>query len=285
MSESASPFDRRLPGAADALAPIRVDGGVSARFASQDGMTRIQDLRERGGYRLLTPASHGPHAEAVQINTGGGIVGGDRLRFALTADAATDVVFSTQAAERIYRSNGPDAVIDIAIDVRADARLAWLPQDTLLYSGARLRRRFEIDIAPSGEMMLVEAVTFGRIASGEEMGVGMLHDIWRVRRDGRLLFADATRLDGDIGRLLQRPAITGGARAIALVLFSGAAAVDRLATVRSLLEDARSETGASAWNGLLVVRLMAAEPAPLRADVMAIAAALSRRPMPRTWLS
>ncbi len=269
--------------AALALAPIRVEGGIRASFRQADDATRLVDLAECGGYRLKFPATHAPHVEATQINTGGGVVGGDRLYFSFETQAGADTVISTQAAERIYRSNGPASSIDVRLTLGEEARLDWLPQETLLYSGARLQRRFEVDIAASSRLLMVEAITFGRIASGEVLGPGELTDIWRIRRDGRLLFADATRLDGNLTDNLARPAIAGGAKAFALVLYVAPDAADQRDAVRTVLETARSICGVSAWNGMLTARFLGAEPGAVRHDVCLVLESLGRRPLPRVW--
>ena len=284
MSGGVSLSDPEIAGAAArALAPIRVDGGIGAIFHQADGATRLVDLSERGGYRLKFPTTHAPHLEAVQINTGGGVVGGDRLSIVFQVQAGADAVFATQAAERIYRSNGPACSIGVQLKLAPDARLDWLPQETILYSGARLQRRFDVDLAASSRLLIVEAVTFGRIASGEVLGDGALHDVWRVRRDGRLLFADATRLTGNITTRLARPAIAGGAAAFALVLYVGPDASDRRDAVRAALEGARSDCGVSAWNGMLTARFLGAEPGAVRHDVLKLLELLGGRPMPRVW--
>lgn len=273
--------------AAAALASVRAVGGTRLVCAGADdeGVTRIADLVEIGGYRLKFPATHGRHLEAVQINTGGGVVGGDKLSFAVTCRGGSDAVFATQAAERIYRSSGADAEIGVTLGVAAEARLDWLPQETLLYSGARLRRRFEVDVAAAGCLLMVECVTFGRIASGEVMGHGLLSDTWRVRRDGVLIFADAVRIDGDVQTLLGRTAVAAGGRAVGLLLYVGADACDRLDGVREALGTARTDWGASAWNGMLTARFLANDSTDLRSDVRRVTETITRRPVPRVWQS
>lgn len=266
-----------------ALSSLRVRGGVRARFHEARGATHISDLGESGGYRLRFPTTHAPHIEAAQINTGGGVAGGDRLAFDYVADAGTDVVVSTQAAERIYGTHGPYAEIGVKLAVGPGARLDWLPQTTILYSGARVRRSFQVDLADDSRLLMIEAVTFGRVASGEVMGDGGLHDSWRIKRGGRLIFADVLRLTGNIAELLACPAVAGDGRAVALLIYVSPDAVDRLEAVRDILAQARGDCGASAWNGMLSARFLGLDASSVRADVINVVEALSRRPMPRVW--
>jgi len=283
MSVAGFPSEQEKSSPPEALGRMRASGGVTARFASAGAQTRIAELHETGGWRLLMPAIDASHAEAVLINTGGGVVGGDRLRFETSLAPGADVVIATQAAERVYRSAGPDTEIDIALRIGDAARLAWLPQETILFSGSRLVRRIEADLSSSSQLLMVEAITFGRIASGEIPGLGRLLDHWRIRRDGRLVFADAVRLEGHVGRLLARPAVAGGGRAVALILLVSPDAEDRIAGLRTVLATAVSSFGASAWNGMLVARFADADPAAVRRDVAHAVRHLHDRDLPRVW--
>ncbi len=266
-----------------ALSSLRVKGGVRARFHQARGATHISDLGESGGYRLRFPTTHAPHLEAAQINTGGGVAGGDCVAFDYAADAGTDVVVSTQSAERIYRTHGPATEIGVKLRVGPAARLDWLPQSTILFSGARVNRRFDVELGLDSRLLMVETMTFGRIASGEVMGEGAIHDSWRIRRDGRLIFADGLRLAGNIADLLAASAVAGGGRAVALLLYVAPDATDRLEAVRGALGTARSECGVSAWNGMLSARFLGRDGGSVRADIITVVELLARRPLPRVW--
>ena len=111
------------------------------------------------------------------------------------------------------------------------ATLAWLPQETILFDRARVLRRIDIDLAESASLLLCEIVVFGRSAMGERMLHGEFVDRWRMRRGGRLVFAETVRLDGDIGEKLARPAIDAilqGWRQSSPRAISGGAAVWRI---------------------------------------------------------
>ena len=117
----------------------------------------------------------------------------------------------------IARSGRP-AEIAVKLAVGAGARLSWLPQETILFDRARLKRSIEVDLAADATLLMAEAVVFGRSAMGEAVEQGAFTDRWRVRRDGRLVFAETVRLDGAIARMLREPAVAGGGVAIATVL-------------------------------------------------------------------
>lgn len=268
-------------------------GRVHLRAGSDDGTgaTRILDLAEAGPSRLRFPRIRGTELEAVLVNTAGGIACGDD--FAVAIDLARDghLVLTTTAAEKIYRSDGPVSRIDNTVTVGVGARLAWLPQETILFDRARVRRRFDADLAPDASLIVFEAVAFGRAARGEAVTQALFSDHWRIRRSGRLVYADSLHLDGAVTDNLARPAIGGDARACATLLDLSPGAERRLAEARAFLEDAGARSGAaieagvSAWNGHLAVRLLGREIGTLRAVAARLIAAYRAAPMPRVWQS
>jgi urease accessory protein len=220
---------------------------------------------------------------AVFVNTAGGIAGGDRFDVTITVAENARLTVTTAAAEKVYRAVGADSQLHIALKVAAGGYLGWLPQETILFDRARLARRIDIDLAEGASLMLCEMVVFGRTAMGERMRQGALVDRWRMRRGGKLAFAEQIRLDGNIDARLARPAVARGGVAIgtALIVPGDEALVER---VREAAADFGGEVGISAWNGFAMVRFCAQDAARLRADMMTVLARVSPAALPRLWL-
>ncbi|MBB2964217.1 urease accessory protein [Methylobacterium sp. R2-1] len=256
--------------------------------AGSDAPTRIVDLAESGPLRLRFPRQSGERMlEGVLVNTGGGIACGDVFEVSVAVEAGGACLLTTTAAEKIYRSDGPKAEIVNRVSVASGARLDWLPQETILFDQARLLRRFEADLACDAALLVAEIVVLGRAARNESLQEALFEDCWRIRRDGRLVYADSLRLDGPVTELMARTAIGGGARALATILDLSPRAEARLDEARSLLGTLPDmvEAGASAWNGHLAIRMLAPTVAPLREGAARFMAAWRRRPMPRVWQS
>ena len=253
--------------------------------------TRVRDLAESGPLRLRFPKVREGMPESILVNTAGGIACGDVFEIDLALEAGAELVFTTTAAEKIYRSDGPVSALRNKIALGPEARLAWVPQETILFDRARLHRTFDADLAPGAALLVAEIVVFGRAAHGETITDGLFRDVWRIRREGRLTYADSLRLDGPIGAMLARSAIGGGARAFATILDLSSRAEARLDEARALLDAAGAngasgvEAGASAWNGYLAIRALAAEAGALRKLVARFLAAYRGAPMPRVWQS
>ncbi len=270
------------------LTPVllpRTEGSVRLGFVcGADGRTALAGLHQSGAGRVRFPRPAGGDApEAVLLNTAGGLTGGDRVSIEVTLGARCSAAVTSAAAEKVYRALDGEAEVRVRLDVGEGARLAWLPQPTILFNRARLDRRTEVSVAGSASFLAVETLIFGRAAMGEDVRHGACRDSWRVRRDGRLVYADTFLVDGEVASVLDRGATLDGARAAAMLLWSAPDAADRLDEVRALLPDTACTAGASAWNGLLVVRAVAREGASLQALLGPVITRLTGRPLPRVW--
>ncbi|PZO03871.1 MAG: urease accessory protein [Hyphomicrobiales bacterium] len=281
-------FAPPVPAAHEPLLPayVRAAGGVRLRFGRVGAQTHRLDVGESGGYRARFPTTFDETSEAVLINTGGGMAGGDAMAVDIELGPGSDAIVTTQAAEKIYRSQGTDTRIETQLSVGAGASLAWLPQECILFSGARLARSLTIDLAADAGLVASEAVFFGRSAMGETMLRGALRDRWRIRREGRLIFAEDVRLEGAISETLTRSAIAGGARAAATIVATGSHLGDRLEEVRALAAGelpGSVEIGAGIVSDLLVIRLLSSDAQGLRRVLVTLLGQLTGRALPRTW--
>lgn len=265
------------------FAANRARGSVTFDVHQVEGVTRRRQLHESGSLRVRFPSPEAAGLSAVFVNTAGGVAGGDRFEIEITAGEGSRIAVTTAAAEKVYRAKGPAAQLDIALKAAAGAHLSWMPQETILFNEARLSRRIDIDLAQSASLALCEIVVFGRTAMGERMLHGGLVDRWRLRRGGRLVFAETIRLDGDIGEKLSKAAVAkdGVAVGTALMVPGDEALVER---VRELSSSFGGEVGISAWNGFAMARFCAQDAARLRADMIAVLRRATGSAMPRLWL-
>ncbi len=247
------------------------------------GRSGLTHLRQSGATRLLFPRVADDWPTSVLLNTSGGVTGGDR--FSLKAEAAEGarLTVTTQAAERIYRANGVTAgTVRTDIAIGKSARVDWLPQETIVFDGAHLRRKLSVDMAEDARLLAVEPLVFGRQAMGEKLHQIDLTDRIEIRRGGDLVFADATRLSGDVSTQLADAAIAGGAGAMASVIFVAPEAEVHLDSIRAALP----ETGGASLirPGILFARILARDSFVLRASLIPILESLSQTDLPRTWM-
>ena len=277
-------------------------GRASVRFVVRaDGRTSLADLHQSAPCRCLLPASE-DWPTAVFATTCGGLTGGDAVRFDFAVGAGAAARATTQAAERLYKARAEDgpAQVDSRIVLGESARAEWLPQETIVFDGARLQRRTVFELAAGADLLACELRVLGRAAHGEVFSQGFLSDRIEIRRAGRLVWVDALRL-GDpngekprakslINRTLASPAGFGGYPAIATVFHAAPEAETRLAATRTIIEHIpdTARAAATALDGLLIARFLAPDAFTLRQCVAQFVtgfrAHLGRAPvMPRFW--
>lgn len=270
--------------ATDIFAANRAVGSVTFDVHVQDGVTRRRELHESGSLRVRFPSPEQQGLSAVFVNTAGGVAGGDIFDIDISTGEGARLTVTTAAAEKIYRSHGPDSQINISLRGGADSHISWLPQETILFDQVRVARKFDIDLHETASLLLSEIVVFGRAAMGETIARGSFIDRWRLRRGGRLIFADTVKLDGDFSGKLASRAIANGAIAIgtALIVPGDESLVER---IREVSNSFGAEVGISAWNGFALVRFCGRDAARLRSDMMIVLARVSPTGLPRLWLN
>lgn len=253
-----------------------------------DGSSRLSDLRQSGCARLRLPRLRSVRPsnrllDAVAINTGGGLTGGDRLHWRVDVGAGATASVTSQACERLYRAHEGHAQVHIDLVVEAGGTLLWWPQETIAFDGAAMRRRLEARVDEGATLLVVEAMQLGRAAMGETVKQASLRDRWHVRNGASaLIHAEALRIDG--ARDLNGPAGTGGRTAFATVLLVAPDAARHLAEARAILGP---DGAASCWEACSSERLLARIAAPssyaLRRRLVPLAALLAGRDVPRGW--
>jgi urease accessory protein len=271
------------------------EGAAEIGFARREGTTRLTHLYQRDPLRVLFPVpAAGDSLLAVLVTTSGGLVGGDRLDIGVHLATSAAAHVSASAAEKVYRSLGPNTEIRQSLSVAAGAALEFLPLETILFDGARLWRETVLELGPGAAFLGGDILVFGRHARGERFTRGFLREVWQVRRGGRLVWGDALHLEDDIAGIIDDPACFNGAAAFATMILAPAGR-----EVRGLLDSAREiqsvataselRAGVTTIAGLVIARWLAADAAAVRRAYADLAchfrqAAMGLPPLlPRLW--
>src|ERR1700688_2525799 len=140
----------------------RVDGAARIEFkVGHGGRTVLGDLYQRAPCRVLFPSVEaGEPTQAVLLTTSGGLTGGDRTDVQIGVRAGAQATVTTQAAEKLYRAlpQDPETMIQVGMRVDAGGSAEWLAQETIVFDGARLRREFRADVAPTARLLATETL-------------------------------------------------------------------------------------------------------------------------------
>lgn len=204
-------------------------------------------------------------------------------------DADTSALITSQAAERIYRSRKDTATIETELRIDAGATACWLPQETIIFDGGRLQRSTQVEMVAGSRLFAAEIVVMGRSAMGEVVRSARLFDRWRIRQDGKLIFADALLFDDslnlDLGKLFARDTVASGASCFATMIYVSEDCEGSLTRVREILSGNPVAGGASNLGSLVVARILANSSQHMRSVVAAIFNEIhgSSMQLPRVW--
>jgi len=255
----------------------RANGAGRIVLTGSTNGTRISEVYQKFPIGLMFPRiGDDLVTEAVIINSSGGIAGGDRLEIEVTALDNASVVVTTQAAEKIYRALDRPARVATKLKVCGTAKLAWLPQETIVFNQARIRRQTEIDLCSGAELMALEWLVFGRAARGEEVVGGHISDSWHIKRDGRLIWADSFRVSDEVFAQLHRKALLSNWKAVGTLIYFGPSLDTRLGILREIAASLDCRCAATIVGAIIVVRVAAAASADLRRGLRSLLEQFSR---------
>lgn len=283
------------------------DAGWSARlnlrFEPRDAngvqRTVMTDRSHFGPLRILKSLYPEGDAtcHAVIVHPPGGIVAGDTLAIDLRVDSGAHALATTPGAQKWYRSTGAAASAITRLHVADDAHLEWMPQETMVFDGARATQTLEIMLAPKARFFGWEMLCLGRTKRGERFTRGQFRQSIRLVRasDGAPLWRESMCLEGG-DRLMTSPL---GFRCLPVVATawialpdaeSGVASADVLAAVRAQLGDNAPLAAASSPEaGLVIVKAMGDAPEAVRNLLIGVWKSIrlrvfGREPqLPRIW--
>jgi urease accessory protein len=255
----------------------RANGAGRIVFTSSEKGTRIAEVYEKFPVGLMFPRVGGDLVkEAVIVNASGGIAGGDRLEIEVVALKNASVVVTTQAAEKIYKALDRPALVATKLKACGAAKLAWLPQETIVFNQARIRRQTEIDLCSGAELIALEWMVLGRTAYGEKVVGGYISDSWRIKMDGRLIWVDGFRISDEVFAQLHRKALLSNWKAVGTLVYFGPGLDARLRVLREIAASLDCCCAATIIGAIIVVRVAAAAGSDLRRGLRSLLDQFSR---------
>ncbi len=229
-------------------------------FVRRKAKTFLEQRKHRGPLTVQRPFyPEGGLCHVYLLHPPGGIVAGDRLLIDVHAACNAEALVTTPAAGKFYRSTGELATQTVSLKVDKGAVLEWLPQETIIYQGARLQSKVNIELAGDVRFIAWEILALGRPASGEgfECGEALLN--WRIFRNGKPLFLEKIRLDAEAYTAnwgLNNHSTCG-------TLFACSATKEHLTSIRNLIDEKKG-LGVTLIDDLLICRASDDKTEPVR---------------------
>lgn len=236
----------------------RAKGKLKISFMNSNDETSIHDLYQSGALKVLIPKSKSKYAEAVLINTGGGIVGGDNLSIEVEAAKKTNTWITTQASEKVYKSSSEQSILNTKVTLEDNSTLFWCPKETILFHNSKLIRNLDFDIKSSSKLLIIENIVFGRLASGELNADCFFSDHWRIKRDEKLIFAENFLFEDK--KTMYRKTNLGNYRSLLNIMYLSKDSKNFLNKMRNIISSESIFGEASQWNDFISLRALAKNP-------------------------
>ena len=258
-------------------------------FAQTGSRTVLDRSHHYGPLRVQRPFyPEGGLAHVYILHPPGGVVGGDRLSIKLDIREKAQVLCTTPGSGKFYLSAGSWAMLDQYLRVEAGASLEWLPQENILFAGARLHARTRIELEDDAVFIGWEVGCLGRPTSHERFEHGAFDSRLTLYHNRQLLLVenqrvlDAQTLDAAAGLRAQPVQAT-------LLAFPCDDRHIELVRTQLAVQGASTLTGVTLIDGLLVMRALGSNSETLKQCMTSVWQAL--RPVlldrpavpPRIW--
>jgi urease accessory protein len=269
-------------------------GRLSLELARTEGATQLRRSVHEGPLRILRVLRpEGPLCPHIYlIHPPGGVVGGDRLETRVELGPGAQVLLTTPAAQKLYRSRGARAEISNRLSVRQGASLEWLPSETLAFSAAEARLVTRVELEPGASFLGWDVTCYGMPARGEAFSAGRVGSRFELWRGPSPLLIESFELGADPSLLEAAYALRGQPVAASLYAVPGESPIDQ-----DLVERVREVVGSpergwcsvSSLADVLVVRALGPNVEAVRSSLTAAwralrPAVLGRAPVPpRIW--
>jgi len=130
------------------------------------------------------------------VHPPGGVAGGDELDVRLELEPGARALITTPGAAKLYRSAGREAALRQRFRLAPGAVLEWMPQETIVHSGARAALETEIELDAGACFAGWEITCLGLPASGAPFETGRFLQGLRLTRRGEPLFQDRCLFQG-----------------------------------------------------------------------------------------
>ena len=243
-------------------------GGWSAKlslsFERALARTNLR-VKERAGplsvQRPFYPEEDVCHAYV--LHPPGGVVGGDQLELNVQVREQSSALITTPAANKIYRSNGPESQIKQQFFVESGGTLEWLPQETILFGGSSLSACTRVNLNPSARFSGWDIVILGRPFSGDRYERGAFDQQMTIAVADKPILNERHRWRNEEPMLGAAWGCRGNC-ALASV-YAYPADPDLLKRVQRLIASSPADAGVTLLDQLLVVRILGTAPQIVRA--------------------
>lgn len=174
-----------------------MQGTLKLQFSKRpDGLgTCLSDYERQGPLYALSPRRLKNGSKWVcLINSSGGLVGGDVMETQIQLGAGTDVMLTTQAATKVYRTTRLPCVQRNEFRVCRGALLQYKPDQVIPFRGSKFQQTTTVHLEPGARALLWELISPGRVARGERFQAASFWSKFQVFCEAKPVLSDVVDL-------------------------------------------------------------------------------------------
>lgn len=232
------------------------DASLKLIFDSRSNKTILARRQHHGPLviqKVLYPEGDNP-AHGVIIHPPGGVAGGDRLQLTVEMQPESAALLTTPGATKWYKSAGRQASQHIEMSIEEQSQLEWLPQENIVFDGADVALKTQVNLSESGTFAGWEVICLGRQASGERWQTGHFRQQLLIKREGRLIWNESSVLSPESKVLKAMAGLQSHVVFGSLVVAAGQTPTDILQACQQISLDSSARVGVSALPEIFTAR-------------------------------
>lgn len=176
--------------------PEEPTGELRLRIAQRAGRSVAVGQYHHGALRVIRPLylEDSGRVTYVQVNPGGGYLDGDTYLTEVDLEAGAELVLTTQAATKVYRTPTSMARQHTLIRLAEGAVLEQVPDQLIAYRDSTYLQTTEVEMEPGSTYISLEVVTPGWSPDGRTFGYDALRTRTDVRVGGQTVLVDNLRM-------------------------------------------------------------------------------------------
>lgn len=169
-------------------------------FRFQAGRTVLKDMSFTGPLRVQRPFyPEGDPCHVYLLHPPGGMVSGDRLGIDIHLQEGAHAVLTTPSAGKVYGADAHNVAQHQQVSIRLEKNslCEWMPQETIVYDGARGLLQTRIDLEEGARFIGWDICCLGLPAGGKPFIKGSIQQQLSLYQEKVPRLLERQRIDGN----------------------------------------------------------------------------------------
>jgi urease accessory protein len=180
---------------------------INLEYQDRRGKSVLTDMAFEGPLRVQRPFyPEGGRCHTYLLHPPGGMVSGDKITITASVFDGAKALITTPSAGKVYGADSDKVAQEQSVNlfVSSDSELEWLPQETIVFNGAKAHLKTHIEVARSAKLFAWDIVSFGRPHGEHWFTEGSVHQTITLNIDGEPVLEERFATDHEL-EILKSP--------------------------------------------------------------------------------